>query len=134
MERRSPILQEDSLPAEPQGKPENTRVGSLSLSPVDLSDPEIELGSPALQTDSLPTELSGKPLNQVKHDANERKKGRRGHLSLDAKLPKLSPSSDFMTSSQKYLNSPYPLEKEYHSYRNLPFLSSSFSSALQASL
>ena len=28
---RSPALQADSLPAEPQGKPENTGVGSLSL-------------------------------------------------------------------------------------------------------
>ena len=28
---RSPALQEDSLPAKPQGKPKNTGVGSLSL-------------------------------------------------------------------------------------------------------
>ena len=28
---RSPALQEDSLPAEPQGKPKNTGLGSLSL-------------------------------------------------------------------------------------------------------
>ena len=28
---RSPVLQADSLPAEPQGKPRNTGVGSLSL-------------------------------------------------------------------------------------------------------
>ena len=28
---RSPTLQADSLPAEPQGKPKNTGVGSLSL-------------------------------------------------------------------------------------------------------
>ena len=31
MEPRSPSLQADSLPAEPQGKPKNTGVGSLSL-------------------------------------------------------------------------------------------------------
>ena len=31
IEPRSPALQEDSLPAEPQGKPKNTGVGSLSL-------------------------------------------------------------------------------------------------------
>ena len=30
-------------------------------SPVDLSNPGIELGSAALQADSLPTELPGKP-------------------------------------------------------------------------
>ena len=28
---RSPLLQADSLPSEPPGKPKNTRVGSLSL-------------------------------------------------------------------------------------------------------
>ena len=37
----SPILQADSLPAEPQGKPKNTGVGSLP-------DPGIKPGSPAL--------------------------------------------------------------------------------------
>ena len=31
IEPRSPALQADSLPAEPPGKPKNTRVGSLSL-------------------------------------------------------------------------------------------------------
>ena len=31
IEYRSPALQQDSLPAEPQGKPKNTGVGSLSL-------------------------------------------------------------------------------------------------------
>ena len=31
IERRSPTLQVDSLPAEPPGKPKNTAVGSLSL-------------------------------------------------------------------------------------------------------
>ena len=45
--------------SEPQGKPKNTWVGSLSLSPADLPDPGIKLRSPALQVDSLPTELSG---------------------------------------------------------------------------
>ena len=30
-ELKSPTLQEDSLPAEPQGKPKNTELGSLSL-------------------------------------------------------------------------------------------------------
>ena len=30
IEPRSPAMQEDSLPAEPQGKPKNTGVGSLS--------------------------------------------------------------------------------------------------------
>ena len=58
---RSPTLQVDSLPAEPQGKPKNTGVGSLSLSPADLPNPAIEAGSPALKADSLPTELSGRP-------------------------------------------------------------------------
>ena len=65
------MLQADSLPAEPQGKPKNTGVGSLSplqdvledpIPPLtDLPDPGIKLGSPALQADCLLTELSGKP-------------------------------------------------------------------------
>ena len=54
-------LQEDSSPAEPQGKPKNTGVGSLSLL-QQIPDPRIKPGSPALQADSLPIELSGKPL------------------------------------------------------------------------
>ena len=57
---RSPALQVDSLPAEPQGKPKNTGVGSLSLLKGDLPDPGIELGSPSEQADSLPAELPGK--------------------------------------------------------------------------
>ena len=52
---RSPTLQAESLPAEPQGKPKDT--GWPVPSPVDLPDPGIEPGSPALQVDSLPTEL-----------------------------------------------------------------------------
>ena len=59
---RSPALQVDSLPAEPQGKPKNTGVGSLSLWDLFLPgkdpDPGIEMGSPALQADSLPAGLS----------------------------------------------------------------------------
>ena len=64
IEPRSPILQTDSLPAEPQEKPKNTGVGSLSHLQGNLPDPGIEPGSPALQADSLPTELSGKPTFQ----------------------------------------------------------------------
>ena len=52
-------MQVDSLPAEPQGKPKNIGVGSLSL--LQRIFPGIELGSPALQVDSLPAELLGKP-------------------------------------------------------------------------
>ena len=52
---RSPVLPADSLPAEPQRKPKNTRVDSLSLLWGNLPDPGIEPGSPALQADSLPT-------------------------------------------------------------------------------
>ena len=59
---RSPALQADSLPAEPQGKPKNTGVGSLS--PLQwLPDPGIKPGSPALQVDSLPAEPQGEPKN-----------------------------------------------------------------------
>ena len=53
IEPKSPALQADSLPAEPQGKTKNTGMGSLSLLQW-LPDPGIELGSPSLQADSLP--------------------------------------------------------------------------------
>ena len=58
---RSPTLQEDSLPAEPQRKPKNTGVDSLSLLQGDLPDPGIQPSYPVMQDNSLPTELSGKP-------------------------------------------------------------------------
>ena len=50
------------LPAEPQWKPKNTEVCSLSFLPNEanpgfLPDPGIKLGSLALQVDSLSTEL-----------------------------------------------------------------------------
>ena len=57
---RSPALQADSFPAEPQGKPKILEWVGIP-SPADLPDPGIKLGSPALQADSLPTELCGKP-------------------------------------------------------------------------
>ena len=60
-EPTSPALQAGSLPGEPEGKPKNTEVGSLSFLQEDLSEPGIKQGSPALQADSLPTELSGMP-------------------------------------------------------------------------
>ena len=60
---RSPTLQVNYLPAEPQGKPKNTGVGSLSLLQQIFPTQESNLGSPALQADSLPTELSGEPIN-----------------------------------------------------------------------
>ena len=44
IEPRSCTLQADSSPAEPQGKPKNTAVGSLTFSPTGLPDPEIKLG------------------------------------------------------------------------------------------
>ena len=55
-----PALQVDSLSSEPQGKPKNTAVSSLTLLQGGLPNPGIELGSPALQADSLPAELPGK--------------------------------------------------------------------------
>ena len=62
IEPKSPALQVDSLPAEPQGKPKNTGGGYPIPAPADLPNPGIESKSPASQLDSLPTELSGKPF------------------------------------------------------------------------
>ena len=61
VEPRSPTLQADSLPAEPQGKLKNTGVGSLSLLQWIFPTQESNRGSPAFQADSLPTEPRGKP-------------------------------------------------------------------------
>ena len=62
IEPRSPALQEDSLPAEPPGKPKNTGVAKSIPSPGDLSDPGIELSSPALQMDSSLAEQLAEPI------------------------------------------------------------------------
>ena len=51
--------------AEPQGKPKNTGVGSLSLLQRIFPTQESNQ-SPALQADSLPTELSGKLYSNYK--------------------------------------------------------------------
>ena len=45
---RSPVLQADSLPAEPPGKPRNTGVGSLSLPQGIFLTQESNRGPPAL--------------------------------------------------------------------------------------
>jgi len=52
----------DFLPAEPQGKPENTRVGSLSLL-QQIFPTQKSKGFPALQVDSLPAEPQGPQTN-----------------------------------------------------------------------
>ena len=54
---RSLALQVNSLPGEPQGKPKNTGVGSLSLFQKIFMTQESNQGLPALQADSLPTKL-----------------------------------------------------------------------------
>ena len=59
---RSPTLQVDSLPAEPQGKPKNTGVDSLSLLQRIFLTQKLNRGLLALQADSLPTELCGNAL------------------------------------------------------------------------
>ena len=45
VEPRSPALQVDSLPVEPQGKPKNTGAGSLSLLQWIFPTQELNLGS-----------------------------------------------------------------------------------------
>ena len=59
IEPRFPALEADSLPAEPQGKPKNTGLGSLPLLQKIFPTQKSNWGL-ALQGDSLPTELSGK--------------------------------------------------------------------------
>ena len=85
IEHRSPAWQLDSLPAEPQGKPKNTGVGSLSLL-QGIFPTQRSPGSPALQVDSVPTELSGK------WDGKKREKSiiPRNYKIRYRKIPKLS--------------------------------------------
>ena len=56
IEPKSPTLQADSLPAEPQGKPKILEWVVYPFSSRS-SIQQVEPGSPALQADSLPTEL-----------------------------------------------------------------------------
>ena len=59
---RSPwALQVDSLPAEPQGKPKNTEVGSLSLFQWIFPTQELNQGLLHCRWILYPTELSGRP-------------------------------------------------------------------------
>ena len=61
---RSPALQADSLPAEPQGKPKNTGIGSLSLLQQIFPTQESNWGSPAPQADSSPGQRIKKQVNR----------------------------------------------------------------------
>ena len=65
---RSPALQKDFLPVEPQGSPRILEWVAYPFS-RELPNPGIESESPALQADSLPTKLSGKPIYTVGSDA-----------------------------------------------------------------
>ena len=59
-EPRSPTLQADSFPAEPQGRPKNTGVGSLFFS-SGSSQPRNQTGVPYIAGRFFKTELPGKP-------------------------------------------------------------------------
>ena len=80
MEPRSPALQEDSLPAEPQGKPKNTGVGSLSL----------------LQQISLTHELN-RGLLQILYQLNYRGSSTHYTASMDGSIKELKCTSSCQT-------------------------------------
>ena len=61
IEPRSPTLQVDSSPAEPQRKPKNTAVSSLFLLQRIFPTQELNQGLLHCRQILLPTELSGKP-------------------------------------------------------------------------
>ena len=62
VEPRSLALQADSFLAEPQRRPKNIGLGSLSLlQRIRIPDPGIKFGSSAMLEDSSPAEVSGKP-------------------------------------------------------------------------
>ena len=65
----------DSLPAESQGKPNNTGVGNLALLQGIFPTQELNWGLLDLQADSLPTELSGKPKKEASVVIKEQHEG-----------------------------------------------------------
>ena len=67
IEPRTPTLQADSLPAEPQRKPKNTRVGSLSL-PLRGIFPTLELNQGLLHCRQILYQLNyqGSPIITTK--------------------------------------------------------------------
>ena len=60
---RSPTLQADSLPAEPQGKPKNTGVGSLSLLQEIFPTQELNRGLPRCRRILYQLSYEGGPKN-----------------------------------------------------------------------
>ena len=66
-EPRSPTLQVDSLPSEPQRKPKNATVGNLTLPQRIFPTQGLNRGLPTLQVDSLAPELPEKPYFKIKH-------------------------------------------------------------------
>ena len=67
IEPRSPTLQADPLPNEPQRKFKKTDVGILSLLQWIFANQESNQG--AVKAGSLPTELSGKPYGNTRSQA-----------------------------------------------------------------
>ena len=102
MEPRSPTLQVDSLPAEPPGKPQNTRVGSLSL--LQWIFPTQELNWGLLHCRQILYQLSyqGSPRNDPQ--TGEKFYQRSSHTF--AKV--LGPTTDFPTwGSRKRTEHPW---------------------------
>ena len=75
IEPGSPALQADSLPAEPPGKPKNTRVGSLSLLQGIILTQELKPGVPHCRRILYQLSHQGSPLEE------------RGHGNALASLP-----------------------------------------------
>ena len=65
IEPRSPALQVDSLPAEPQGKPKNTRVSSLSLFQQIFPTQESNQGLPHYRQILYQLSHQGSPISLI---------------------------------------------------------------------
>ena len=65
IESKSPTLQVDSLPAEPQGKPKNTGVGSLSLRQQIFPTKESNLGLLRCRWILYQLSYEGSPIEQL---------------------------------------------------------------------
>ena len=87
IECRSPALWADSLPAEPQGKPKNTGVGSLSLLQGNLPTQELNQGLLHCRWILYQPSYEGSPTEQSSHAKD----------SGDMKFASLPSSKDYIT-------------------------------------
>ena len=86
IESRSPTLQEDSLPAEPQGKPKSTGVGSLALLQWIFLTQDLNWGLLHCRWILYQLSYQGSPINGIQNiKKNVIPKGS-GHFNMEGEM------------------------------------------------